>query len=81
MILLNKDYKLILNQRKWFRSLQEANIEILEQTYNLKVTGNKRELIYKDNQLIGTNPILLNSAQATPTPFSFRFEPKIFIFV
>jgi hypothetical protein len=59
-ILLNKDYHLILNQRKWFRSLQEANIEILEQTYNLKVTGNKRELIYRDNQLVGTKPILIN---------------------
>ena len=41
-ILLNKDYKLIYNQRKWFRSLTEANIKILEQSYNLKVTGNKR---------------------------------------
>jgi hypothetical protein len=52
LILLNKDYKLILNQRKWFRSLQEANIEILEQTYNFKVTGNKREreLIYKNDK-------------------------------
>jgi hypothetical protein len=27
--LLNKDYSLILNQRKWFRSLSEANINIM----------------------------------------------------
>jgi hypothetical protein len=59
-ILLNKDYKLIYNQRKWFRSLTKANINILEQSYNLKVTGNKRELIYEKNKLIGTNPININ---------------------
>ena len=59
-ILLNKDYKLDLNQRKWFRSLSEGNINILEQTYNLKVTGNKRELIYDNNNiLIGTKPLVI----------------------
>jgi hypothetical protein len=46
-ILLNKDYNLIINQNKWFRSLSEGNIQILEQTYNLKVTGNKRELVFE----------------------------------
>jgi hypothetical protein len=58
-ILLNKYYNLNLNQRKWFRSIGEANINILEETYNLKVTGNKRELVYseKDGKLIGTKPL------------------------
>lgn len=59
--LLNKDYNLILNQNKWFRSLGEGNISIIEQTYNLKVTGNKRELIYKDGKLIGTKPLKINN--------------------
>jgi hypothetical protein len=60
IVLLNEDYHLTFNQRKWFRSLGEANINILEQTYNLKVTGNKRELIYDNNNiLIGTKPLVI----------------------
>jgi hypothetical protein len=40
---------------KWFRKLSEAKINILEQVYTLKVTDNKRELIYdNNNKLIGT---------------------------
>ena len=58
-ILLNKDYKLLLNQRKWFRNISEANINILFQTYNLKVTSNKRELIYKNGKLIATKPLVI----------------------
>jgi hypothetical protein len=57
-ILLNKDYKLYYNQYKWFRGLSNANIEILEKAYTLKVTENKRELIYsEDGKLISTFPI------------------------
>jgi hypothetical protein len=58
--LLNKDYKLALKQNKWFRSIPKANISILEQTYELKVTGNKRELIY-DNEgvLVNTKPLVI----------------------
>lgn len=58
--LLNKDYKLTFEQRKWFRHLDEANIEILNQIYTLKVTDSKRELIYENNQLVGTKPIVIN---------------------
>jgi hypothetical protein len=57
-ILLNKDYKLTFLQNKWFRSLSESNISIFLQTYQLKVTNNKRELIYKEGRLVGTNPSL-----------------------
>ena len=53
--LLDKDSNIQVNQPKWFRSLSEGTISILDQTYNLKVTGNKRELVYSDfNKLIST---------------------------
>jgi hypothetical protein len=57
--LLNKDYKLAINQVKWFKSIHLANINVLEQVYTLQVTGNKRELIYLDNKLIGTDSFKL----------------------
>jgi len=44
--LLHQNGNIKKNQDKWFRSLSEGTINILNQTYNLKVTGNKRELIY-----------------------------------
>jgi hypothetical protein len=59
--LLNSGEKSIYLQNKWYRSLGEGSINILEQTYNLKVTGNKRELIYKDGKLIGTKPLKINN--------------------
>jgi hypothetical protein len=57
--LLNKDFKLSINQSKWFRNVSEANISILEQTYELKVTGNKRELVYENGILVNTRPIVI----------------------
>jgi hypothetical protein len=45
--LLNFGEKSIYNQNKWFRSLGEGTINILEQTYQLKVTVNKRELVFE----------------------------------
>nr|AWX52937.1 hypothetical protein [Lactarius sp. (in: basidiomycete fungi)] len=53
--LLHKDAFLIKHQSKWFRNLGEAQINILEQVYTLKVTENKRRLIYnKNNKLVAT---------------------------
>jgi len=47
-------------QSKWFRNLSEGQINILEQVYTLKVTENKRQLIYKNNKLIGTKAFKIN---------------------
>jgi len=58
-LLLNKDYNLILNQRKWFRNISESNINILDQTYSLKVTNNKRRLNYINGILVSTDPLFL----------------------
>jgi hypothetical protein len=52
--LLKKDALLLKHQNKWKRNLSEGHINILEQVYTLKVTDNKRKLIYKNNKLIGT---------------------------
>ena len=58
--LLNKDSSLTLNQIKSFRSLSEGTITLMEQTYELIPTDNKRHLIYKDNILVDTAPIEYN---------------------
>jgi hypothetical protein len=60
LILLNKDSSQEFTQSKWFKHLDSGSISVMNQIYTLKVTGNKRELIYKDNKLIGTDPFTLN---------------------
>ena len=58
--LLYKDRILQKTQTKWFRNLSDGHIKILEQVYSLKVTENKRKLIYKNGKLIGTKPYKIN---------------------
>ena len=59
--LLVKNSNIKLLQDKWFRSIKEGNITIMEQLYNLQVTDNKRKLIYNnDGMLIGTSPYIIN---------------------
>jgi len=60
--MLNKDNSLVLNQEKWARKYIDANITILQTSYELKQNDNKRELIYDDNGLcINTKPITINN--------------------
>lgn len=54
--LLTRDKSLILNQIKSKRNFSESTINLIEQTYNLIPTQNKRELIYQNNLLVGTRP-------------------------
>lgn len=64
--LLIKDSTLEIKHNLWFKNVEQSKISILEQVYNLKVTDNKRKLVYakqaagtlgdKDNILIGTKP-------------------------
>jgi DNA polymerase elongation subunit (family B) len=59
--LLNKDVLLEKEQTKWFRSIKDAQILLKRQLYTLKVTSNKRELIYdSNNRLIATKPLVIN---------------------
>lgn len=60
--LLAKDSKLEINQEKWFKSLTHDVITIKEQLYTLKVTSNKRQLIYdSNNKFIETRPYIINT--------------------
>jgi hypothetical protein len=48
-------------QNKWVKNLSEGYISIINQLYTLKVTENKRKLIYdKNNVLCGTLPFIIN---------------------
>jgi DNA polymerase type B, organellar and viral len=49
--LLILDNKLELPQEKWYSSLEKGNIEIFKQFYTLKVTQNKRNLVYNKNKI------------------------------
>lgn len=57
--LLIKDSKLEIPQNKWYKSIIDSNITIKEQLYTLKVTDNKRELIYVNNKLVNTKPLTI----------------------
>ena len=45
-----------IDQEKWFKDIANGRITTTLNTYNLKATANKRELIYNENYLIGTKP-------------------------
>lgn len=63
--LLNKDSSLVLNQIKSFRSFSDTTINLIDQTYKLIPTDNKRQLIYDiNNQLIGTKPYIITSEKS-----------------
>lgn len=57
--LLYKDAVRIITQEKWLKNIKEQHIRIVETLYSLRVTDNKRNLIYKDNYLIDTKPVII----------------------
>jgi hypothetical protein len=73
---LNHDIKLTLNdfeqllneksilqkfQTKWRKNLSQGHVSVIDEIYTLKVTNNKRKLIYSDKgKLIGTTPYIIN---------------------
>ena len=59
--LLVKDFSIKKSQTKWSRNLSEGKINLLNELYTLKITENKRQLIYKNNKLIGTKPYKIDS--------------------
>lgn len=53
--LLNKNFLVEKSHNKWIRNLSESKINIIAQIYSIKVTDNKRLLIYdNNNKLIST---------------------------
>ena len=57
--LLFKDKISELVQERWYKDINGQTIRILETAYTLKVTDNKRVLIYDANYLIDTKPIVI----------------------
>lgn len=53
--LLNKNFIVEKSHQKWIRNLSESKINIIAQVYSIKVTDNKRLLVYdNNNKLIST---------------------------
>jgi hypothetical protein len=65
--LLVKDFSIQKSQTKWTRNLTEGKIHLLNELYTLKVTENKRKLIYKNNKLVGTKPYKIDSNKKIDT--------------
>jgi hypothetical protein len=62
--LLNKDALIVKTQTKWVKNISEGNIKLLDQLYSLKVTENKRRLIYNSyNKFINTIPFRINKSK------------------
>jgi hypothetical protein len=61
--LLTKGSELELNQEKWFRSIEDGNITILEQLYKLVPTENKRQIIYSNNRFVNTKPFIIKQTK------------------
>jgi DNA polymerase type B, organellar and viral len=63
--LLIKDNKLLIEHQKWYKNISNRTIFIRDELYSLMVTGNKRQLIYKNNKLVGTKPFIINELNDT----------------
>ena len=59
--MLIKNNKIERNQTKWFKSLESGTITVKDQLYSLKITDNKRQLIYSNNKLVSTKPYIINN--------------------
>jgi hypothetical protein len=55
-LLLRKDITKIFTQEKGYKSLFNANINVLDTAYTLKATSNKRQHIYNKNIFVNTKP-------------------------
>ena len=66
--LLIRHSRFTFTQEKWFKKMYEGDISVLEVRYNLKVTANKRELVYETfdtvygpvDVFVGTRPYIYN---------------------
>jgi hypothetical protein len=61
--LLYKESSFTIKQEKWYKSLSQSTINVRNTLYTLKVTENKRALIYLDNQFVYTRPFLLSGGK------------------
>jgi hypothetical protein len=61
--LLKLNETIELNQDKWFKHINESKINIESTVYTLKVTENKRQLVYVNDVFSKTNPLVLKNGQ------------------
>ena len=61
--LLKKDATLEKSQVKWKRSLTQGQIKLMEEIYTIQVNNNKRNLVYKNNKLIGTKAYKIDNSK------------------
>lgn len=59
-LLLNKDSIKLFNQDKSFKNLFNSDIKVLNTAYTLKITSNKRKLIYENGIFTNTKPYNYN---------------------
>lgn len=58
--LFKRNKKLKIYQDKWYKNLSKGYIQIKKELYTLKVTDNKRNLIFdKNNKFINTSPFII----------------------
>ena len=57
--LIFKESSLKMASDKWYRSLSKGTINIHRTLYTLKVTENKRALIYRDGMFVSTKPLII----------------------
>jgi len=70
--LLTEDSFKEIKQNKLFKNLDKGNINIIEQIYTLKATGNKRKLVYnEDGLLVGTSPLHLKIGYLNRNIFNY----------
>lgn len=58
--LLVKDSSKLLTQEKWFKDTMEGKIRFKDIAYTLKVTSNKRSLVYVNGIFHNTKPYYYN---------------------
>jgi len=62
--LLYKNEKMEVEQTKWYRHFDKGYISLKEELYTLRITSNKRELIYDSNgKFVDTKPFELNDGR------------------
>ena len=56
-----KDSMLERTHEKWFKSINEGKITVKKQLYSLKITENKRKILYKNNKFIDSKPFIIKN--------------------
>jgi hypothetical protein len=63
--LLYKNKSLNINQIKWFREKETSTIKIEETKHTLKLSNNKREMIFENGKFKSTKPLILHNYNKT----------------